>query len=685
MLYVNNQPELQKLAKQYLKNWKLFVLSLVGCMALAGAFLLIKNKQWNTLTTVYIDESGGGSMASMAAKAAGFSDILGLGGGAVDNEIVIMQSHTVIRDAVRELGINVSYTNRPKIKRKVYFRDEPILLTSDNPTMGDTLRHALKFKIKVSADGKRAEVYGKDEERDVFVDTTVDLPAHFETGYGGFTLQTTPFFEEGEKLSIKIDYISYTAAAQGLMEDLEFDLVEKKANIIYIGLKHINPYLATTLLDAIVRNYETYSLEAKNLSTEYNITYLQRRIDTLSQELGELEYAIEAYKQGNKLSDLEAEMEVAVKEAQTIREQQLAVETQYEIIRQLEEYVKNPANDYSPIPLALGIDSKDAVTSLTQYNTLLSEYLRLSQTTAENNPSRELLEKQIKLAHDGVIVTIQAVRHGIEFTRQQVQAQMSQFEDRIKNMPRQEREFIQLKRDQELKQRIYVMLLAQQEQNFVMLSSDAPKAQLVDKAYCQVLPAGPNAKLILAAAFIFALFLPMAWLKVRDVSKKTLSDVSDIQGIDGLGPTHVMQGSDEDARRVRSSVIDALDHAGGKVVAVISMQPGEGKTATAQMLAESLRKTQRTVLEIASDQYDADTLESQAFKEDLARSAATYDVVIIDTPAFTLAPNALPVLKLSDVQVLVTRKDLTQKQNLAYAETLREMELLSHPVTLFFE
>ena len=684
MLYID-QPELQKLFKQYLKNWKLFVLSLVGCMALAGAFLLIKNKKWNVLTTVYIADNGGASMASMAAKAAGFSDILGLGGGAVDNELVIMQSHTVIRDAVKELGINVSYSNRPKLKRKVYFHNEPIRLTSDSPIMGDTLMHALKFKIKVSADGKRAEVYGKDEERDVFVDTTIDLPGHFDSGYGGFTLETTQFFEAGEKLSMKIEYVSYTAMAQGLMEELEYDLVEKKANIISISLQHINPNLSAALLDAIVRHYEAYSLEAKNLSTEHNISYMQRRIDTLTTELGELEYAIETYKKVNNLSDLEAEMEVAIKEAQVIREQQLAVETQYEIIRQLENYVKDPSNEYSPIPLLLGIESQDAVSSLTQYNALLSEYLRLRQTTTDNNPSRELLEKQIRLAHDGVVVTIKAVKHGIEFTRNQVNSQIRQFEDRIKNMPRQEREFIQLKRDQELKQKIYVMLLAQQEQNLVMLTSDAPKAQLVDKAYCEVLPASPNSKLILAAAFIFALFLPMAWLKVCDLSKKTLSDVDDIKHIDGLGPIHVMQGHEEDTRRLRSSVIDALDHTGGKVVAVISMQPGEGKTATAQMLAESLSKTKRNVKEIAPEEHDSDTLESREFKTELNLLSTTYDVVIIDTPAFVTSPDAIPVLKHSDVQVIITRKDETLKQNLAYIETLREMELLTHPVTAFFE
>lgn len=707
MLYIKEN-EIVRLLRLSLKHWKLFVLSFIGCFALAGMYLLIKNKQWNVTTSVAISDTAGASssMAGMMAKSAGFGDLLGIGGSVVDNEIVIMKSHTVLYEAVKELGLNVMYTNRPKLKRKVYFQDSPLELISDSPIMGDTLNMGLTFKIKVSADGKRAEIYGKTAKRKTFVDIEADLPAHFDTDWGSFTLRTTEFYEPGETMRMKIMYGSYSATAQSLLEDLEYDLIDKKANVISISLKDINPTKTKALLNTIVKKYETYSLQAKNYQTEFTMNYLQRRIDSVSKELTDLEYAIENYKQNNKLSDLDAEMEVTIKQASSLREQQVAVETQYEIISQLEDYVKNPTNNYEPIPLNLGVEAAGATSALSEYNTLIQEYKHLILTTKGNNPSLNALKLQIDVARQGVVSTIESVKHGIDFTRRQINDQIATFESKVKSMPRQEREFIDLKRQQEIKQQVFVMLLAQQEQNMVNLIADAPKAQLVDKAYVYALPVAPKPKLILAIAFVFALFLPIVWLKFTSMMRKTIHDPEELKSIEGIREIHCMTGTEEDMRRLRSDILDHLERCNGKIITCFSMQNDEQRTVTAMAIAESIAATGHKValinanlhpdaereplptsdrVTVMTPDFTPDMLESKQFRNTIEQLKQTEDIIVIETAPFVFYPDAIPMLKYSDLQLVMTKRDVTLKKNLPYIESLIAMGYVQNLITIINE
>ena len=108
------QSEFLTLMKIYLKNWKLFVLSFIVCVGLAGAYMLIKNPEFKIAANILIKEdskSGGMSgMASQMMKGMAFGDMLSVGGSAVDDEVEVISSYSIIYKAVKELGLNAQYT-----------------------------------------------------------------------------------------------------------------------------------------------------------------------------------------------------------------------------------------------------------------------------------------------------------------------------------------------------------------------------------------------------------------------------------------------------------------------------------------------------------------------------------------------------------------------------------------------
>ena len=91
----SKQSDLSKTIREYVKHWKLFLLSFFVCGVVAVAYLLIKNPEFEISANVLIKEdskSGGmGGMASALMKNFAFSDVLGnVGGGVVDDELEII-------------------------------------------------------------------------------------------------------------------------------------------------------------------------------------------------------------------------------------------------------------------------------------------------------------------------------------------------------------------------------------------------------------------------------------------------------------------------------------------------------------------------------------------------------------------------------------------------------------------
>ena len=347
MLYVKKN-ELQNYLKKCRKGWYWFAMAFVGCMLVAAAFIFVKNKKYEVYTSLKITGgSKSGSMMATMAKNSGFGDILGMGGTELDNELTIIQSHHVLYNAAKEVGMNVDYNSRPVLKRRIYWKDAPICLTPDSPIFSDTLGDYLKWKIKVSADGKKADIYCKCRNYGTVCDLEdVAIPGHFECEMGGFTLTTTDDFKPGKSVKVNVGWASYTACAQSLMRDMEFSLIDKKADIIQISYKDANPSRTIDLLNAIVRNYEHYSIEAKNHSTKLSSDMLQQRIDTVAHELSVLEYEVQNYKRAHDLAYPELEAKLAVEQMVDLKQQLIELEVESNNIALLQQYVCDPAHQY---------------------------------------------------------------------------------------------------------------------------------------------------------------------------------------------------------------------------------------------------------------------------------------------------------------------------------------------------
>ena len=724
---IQTTPELVELIKKYIKNWKLFVISFVCCVGLAGAYILVKNPKFKMAANVLIKEdSKGGSMSSMAATMmkgmGGFGDMLGVGGGSVDDEVEVISSYSILYAAAKDLGLNTTYLEKKMLglKNKHHYKDSPIDLKCDIVNMADTFLYSVTFKVKV--DKKENVKVTAKYDGDVIGKAESKFPVHISTMFGGFTLNKTPFLVPDENLTMKILFYGNGYTTEQLQKRVTIDVASKKSNVISLEVEDAIPARGIDLLNTVIARYNDYGIAEKNSEAERTASFLQKRIDLMDSELKNVEMQLELYKTKNHLTDIDTEAQIILEKNSDFKEQLIKAETQFTVISMIEEFLQAPENRYAVVPMSLGIEEKSAVESLLTYNELLLQRLKLLRSTNPGNPMIESMNEQVDATRQSVLVTIQSIKRGIEYARNDLRMQETAFMERIKGMPLQEREYVEIRRQQEIKQALFIFLLQQQEENALKLAVANPKAQIIDNGFAYNKPVSPKKLLVAAAALLFAVLLPMLYLYFRRLFAEkyyTVSDFNEICGelkLDGVihssDSERVFDGTEtvvtEDFRRLRSDIYKHLqgdlDH---KLVLVSSILRGEGITFVASNLAHSLAKSGKRVLlldtnmrfssrqeagvyEIVtrhlpveqclkSEEYDylpagnskgdsAETLLNPKFAEMLESLKKQYDVIVLDSVALSDYSDTMPLITYSDMLVFVSRAG-SSKSSVSYLES----------------
>lgn len=738
------QSNIVELVVSYVKHWKLFVLSFVICVGLAGAYILVKNPEFRINANILIKEdSKSGLASSMMKTGIPFGDVLSVGGSAVDDEIEIINSYSILRETVKDLGLNVSCSSG-LIKKTNYYQDSPLRITPANPDMPDTLRYTIEMKVTVDKqENVKVKAY---YDGDLVGSVKSQFPAKLTTIFGDFLIEKTKFYDGDKNRKFKVYYSGYGLSTEALMRNVEISIASKKANVVNLFIDDEIPDRGKDILNSIIKNYNLYGIDEKNVTAVRTAEFLQQRIDLMAEDLSAVESEVEKYKEDNQLTDIGSEARIILEKSSYFKERLISAETQFSVISIIEDFIQAPENRYAVVPMSLGIEEESAVGSLLAYNELLKERLKLLRSTNPGNPIIESMNEQVDATRQSVLMTIQSIKRGIEYARNDLREQEKTFNDRIKGMPKQEREYIAIKRQQEIKQALYLYLLQQQEDNALKLALENPKAQIIDNAYVNSRPVKPMKKLIAAAALLFTIILPIVYLYVRKTLNRKFHNARQLGNYTMLDVYRDIHSScnprlftgqtetvDEDMRDLRSMVFRAMDNdIEHKVATVTSVMKGEGKTFVASNLALSVAMLGKKVLlidanlrnsslstdilnapakgltQVIQGQSDyksviqesswhenlyvlpagdvrsnaAEVLLSSAFSSLVNELESLYDFIVIDSANLYDYSDTMPLLHLNDLTIVVTRAGFSDKDTMEYIETLVNKEVISNYICI---
>lgn len=602
---------------RYIIRWPWFVASIFVCLLSAWIYLRYTTPVYNISASIIIkDLQKGGSSGSDLAAFEGLG-ILNVSKN-IDNEIEILRSKSLIKDVVSELGLYTNYFAKGNINDVELYNSSPVSVLF-SPEDAERLTTPLTLTLNYQTDGQ-VEVWVANDEKSITKRFT-GLPAVIPTEWGTITLQSGSHKPANESGSIEILIRKPLTVAKQYLEVLSIEPTSKTTSIATLSIEDTNRQRGEDFINKLVEIYNRNANNDKNEIAENTARFINERISIINQELGTTEQELETFKREAGLTDIASDARLAVSEKSEYEKRCVENGTQLNLVEYLYDYLREPKNANNVLPANVGLDDTSLAALINQYNSLILERERLLRTSSETNPVIQHLINDIGGMRANIATTIASVRKGLLITKADLDRQAGKFAGQISNVPNQERHFISIQRQQEIKAGLYLMLLQKREENNITLAATTNNAKIIDDALADDAPVSPKRTLIFLIAFVLGVFIPVTVIYIQNLLSFRIEGQADIEklttvpiignipmsgGGDGKMQSIAVHENDngimeETFRSLRTNLLFMMDGPEKKVILITSTTSGEGKTFIATNLAISLSLLGKKVIIVGLD------------------------------------------------------------------------------------
>lgn len=610
---------------KYLVYWPWFVASVIVCLVVAFLYMRYQTPVYNISSAVLIKEMDPRQKAMSAANGA-LGALQDMGGfsmtSSFDNEVEILKSRTLITKVVTDLGLYISTSEKRFLGYNVpLYRTSPVnvFLT---PEEAEKLYGGVKLDMEYTTEGKlsvKAKYYTEDEEEHEMESVFDSIPAVLPTPVGVFSFSRNDSVPAPEKDMELVTYISSPiATAIAYAGNMDVSPTSKTTTIAAISVKNTSKRRAVDFINSLVANYNQDANDEKNEVARKSAEFIEDRLAIINSELGSTESELAAFKQRSGLTDLTTDAQITLEESTKYEQQRIQNATQISLVEFLQNYINNPANENEVIPANVGLQDANLTSVIDQYNTMIIERKRLLRTSSENNPAVVNMNTGIEAMKKSVHTTVQSVLKGLQIAKADLDRQTKRLESRISDAPQQEKEFLTISRQQEIKATLYIMLLQKREENAITLAATANNGRIIEKPLPDKAPVSPKKPIIALAALVLGLGLPVGFVYLRDLLKYKIETREDVEKITDVPiiaelpkaekPEHgaiVIRENhnnimEEMFRGLRTNLLFVLEK-NQKVILFSSTQPGEGKSFVAGNTAVSLAFLGKKVIVVGMD------------------------------------------------------------------------------------
>ncbi|MFA4054181.1 GumC family protein [Duncaniella muris] len=603
-----------RLCRRY---WYWFVISVVLCGGIGVFYALSTVPVYQVVANILIsDEDSSRPSNAMSELASQFSAGNMMGGtNSVDDEINVVRSHSNLRQTVKDLGLNTGYT---VTRFRVFDRDvadkTPVVMTCD-PAIADTLGCYIGFKVVVNKEHK-VSIKAKANDKTVIADVKdKPFPVTLSTPYGDFVFDKTKYLKKGKGVKMTVGFSSYDASAEGLAESVSIYIPSKRANIISFAVHSPHSQYAQRILNTIIDNYNISGINEKRKKDQKTADFVAERLASISKDLNLSEEDIEHYKRSNKLTDVGADASKWMSRSTTLESQIMNAETELHLLEMTRDFINEPGNEWQLIP-ALNVN---AAVPVDAYNGLLLQRMQLQNTARGENAILKKLDEQISALRDNLKKSLHKAYENASVRLHDLRVQAGESKAQLSKFPEYERQFGNIKRQQAIKEELYLYLLKKQEETSIALANSMPRAKIVDEAYALSEPVNLSKKKLVAIALSIGLIIPVVLIFLFDKLKNKFDTIGELERLtpvpvlgevckktDAGSPLVVKSvgGSTSVAelfRLIRSNLQFILGNTGSKVVLLTSTISGEGKSFISINLASSFAVLGKKVLLMGLD------------------------------------------------------------------------------------
>ncbi|MCC8426195.1 tyrosine-protein kinase family protein [Mucilaginibacter sp. UR6-11] len=516
---IDDDFDLREILVKYVYYWPVFLLFTIIMMIGAYAYHVVTKPVYDIKATMLLqDDKNSGDIKSSLQD-------LGMGNAPkkIENDVEILQSRRLVESVVRDLQLWVSYQVLANhLKEDLYKDNSPVLFNlirgsrDLNQRLTIVILNADKFLLKTSDD---PETEG----------TEYSFSSDVSTSAGTWQLTPTANLRKYIGSTIIINLTDPKVVTDNYQGSLDVALKDKmESSAVDITVKDQIPQRGQDFINYLINLYNKNEIAEKNSKTKSTLDFIDQRLDSLSVELNYAEKQVEQYRSSHGLTDINAQSQVYLQDAQANQGRLNDINVQLKVINDIENYINAPNVTDRAVPSTINIADQNLVALVQSYTDQQRERSRLLGTTPEKNPVFDPINQQIATTRAAIKENINNIKSSLQVTRAELLGFGTKFRSSIESIPGEDRELAALKRLQASKETLYNILLQKREETALSYAATLTNARLVDLAY--VLPLKKSKALLpFIAALILGLLIPAGLIYLRETIKNQVTSRRNIE------------------------------------------------------------------------------------------------------------------------------------------------------------
>ena len=504
--------DLQGYLRRFIRYWYLFPIFFVGALIAAFFYLQITQPVYLSRTSILIKDEKKG------LSAGGTNEILDelsqFGGNKlVENEIEILKSQTLMDQVIKELDLDVAYTASNGLKTETLYKRSPISVTPEVIT-----KEGYKDPLVI-------HVEDKDHFRFNDEDQVYKFGQRFQNKWGAFVVKKGMDVEVED---VNVYFFDPSILVESMILNLTVEQPNVKSTVLELTYSDVSIQRGKDILNKLLDVYVQSSLADKNTEASNTLKFIETRLGLITGELGDVEKDVESYKTTKGLTDISTESQLFLQNIKENDNKLTEINTQIKILESVDNYIQK-AGEGAPAPATYMINDPVLVSLLTKYNDLDLQRERYARTTQANNPLLETINTQLAQTRQAIKENVQNLRRGMDVTKQGLESVNTRFSAGLRTIPQKEREYVGIKRQQTIKENLYLYLLQKREETALAYASTVTDSRLVDAPVASIAPIKPKKLIIWLGAAVGGFAIPLIIINLLFLLNNTVQSRDEIE------------------------------------------------------------------------------------------------------------------------------------------------------------
>ncbi|HEY3370048.1 MAG TPA: polysaccharide biosynthesis tyrosine autokinase [Prolixibacteraceae bacterium] len=625
---------LRKILVIALKNWHLFLI--FGFIGLLGGYTYSRYSQqvYQLSTNIMVPQKSGGLGAGLEEM---FKSQMPNSKTDVYNQIAILKSFNINNQVAQNLNWRTSWFKRDQLNLtnlgnekdifgwKAYYKDAPFTVfetegTFNSPGINLYLTPISTKQYQLKVDGN---VIYNGAQKEIHLSATCSYGQAFENDYFHFTI--TPNFNKNEDLD-HLYYFTFNdpaSIARAYLNKLTVDLDDKLSEIIRLQLIGKQPQREIDYLNELISVYLQNKMSYQTETQKRSLAFIDNQLVGISDSLNSAGSNFSKFRSDNQIINIGEQGTQVMGTLRDIESQKTKTQMQLDYFGNLLQYLGKSDDIKNLIaPSVVGIEDLSLNAMVMKLSELYSRRQVLSFSAKEDNPTLQMIEKEITQTNARLKENLRNLIKNAEVLNKSLTDQKNKIVAQLDRLPKKEQDLINYQRRYELTNEIYTFLLQKRAEINIALAGATPEVQVIDAARietAQLIGMSSMSKIMIG--LILGLLIPGIYVLIKNFFANTIESQEDIEkntNIPILGNViHSRTDSDtpvndnprsgiaESYRSIRTNLQFVLTDPNKKVVSVHSTNPGEGKSFTSVNLATILAMNDKKVVIVGADMRKA--------------------------------------------------------------------------------